>query len=197
MSSEQWGCNIDPSQNNRCCVKVLPAWWSISLQFSLVHCPVLWLQTHVVYNYWWTSECSSCLFWKCAEDVSITQQALNQSLCLKWIIGSKVSNYREMQPGITARREHVTIYHSGRREDVTISSLQTWQLHGIVNMAQPVEKYPEVPSKWSTVPIGRFLLSKLDVFNLFFNRHTRFCRFSCCPSWSTPLLAETKATLMY
>ena len=67
------------------------------------------------------------------------------------------------QPGITARREHVTIYHAERREYVTVSSLQPWQLHGIVNMAQPVEKYPEVPSKWSTAPIGRFLLSKLDV----------------------------------
>ena len=29
------------------------------------------------------------------------------------------------QPGITARREHVTIYHAGRREYVTVSSLQT------------------------------------------------------------------------
>jgi len=71
-----------------------------------------------------------------------------------------------IQPGITARREHVTIYHAGRREYVTVSSLQMWQLHGIVNMAQPAEKYPEVPSKRSTAPIGRFLLSKLDVFNL-------------------------------
>ena len=70
-----------------------------------------------------------------------------------------------MQPGITARREHVTIYHAGRREYVTVSSLQTWHLHGIVNMAQPVEKYPEVPSKCSTKTIGQFLLSKLDVFN--------------------------------
>ena len=26
------------------------------------------------------------------------------------------------QPGITSRREHVTIYHAGRREDVTISA---------------------------------------------------------------------------
>ena len=78
------------------------------------------------------------------------------------------------QPGITARREHVTIYHAGRH----VSSLKTWQLHGIVNMAQPVEKYPEVPSKWSTAPIGRFLLSKWDVFNLFFNRDTWFRRFS-------------------
>ena len=30
-----------------------------------------------------------------------------------------------VQPGITARREHVTIYHAGRREYVTVSSLQT------------------------------------------------------------------------
>ena len=42
-----------------------------------------------------------------------------------------------LQPGITARRKHVTIYHAGRREYITVSSLQTWQLHGIVNMAQP------------------------------------------------------------
>ena len=55
---------------------------------------------------------------------------------------------------ITARREHVTIYHAGRREDVTVSSLQTRQLHGIVNMAQPVEKYPEMPSKCSTPTVG-------------------------------------------
>ena len=31
----------------------------------------------------------------------------------------------QYQPGITARGEHVTIYHAGRREEDTISSLQT------------------------------------------------------------------------
>ena len=40
-------------------------------------------------------------------------------------VSGSIGRYTSNQPGITARREHVTIYHAGRREYVTVSSLQT------------------------------------------------------------------------